>query len=99
MHIKYDAEGKRTTTGIETHGKNCRQVDPTNADFRKYAWSLIESGYYQVCVCLCVCMCVCVCVCVCVYICPHREGAVGCSAFPHILYLAPPPPSTSTPTP
>lgn len=28
-------------------GKNCRLVDPTNPDFRKYAWSLIETGYYN----------------------------------------------------
>ena len=41
------ADGKRTNEGIETHGKNCRHVDATNPDFRKYAWSLIESGYYQ----------------------------------------------------
>lgn len=41
------ADGERTNLGIETHGKGCRLVDPTNPDFRKYLWSLIESGYYQ----------------------------------------------------
>eukprot|EP00931_Biecheleriopsis_adriatica_P062213 TRINITY_DN37469_c0_g1_i1.p1 TRINITY_DN37469_c0_g1~~TRINITY_DN37469_c0_g1_i1.p1 ORF type:complete len:625 (+),score=85.41 TRINITY_DN37469_c0_g1_i1:163-1875(+) len=41
------ANGERTNIGIETHGKDCRLVDPTNPDLRKYVWSLIESGYYQ----------------------------------------------------
>lgn len=41
------ADGERTNVGIESHGKDCRLVDPTNPDFRKYLWSLIESGYYQ----------------------------------------------------
>jgi alpha-D-xyloside xylohydrolase len=40
-------DGKRTLLPIETHGKSCRLVDASNPDFRKYAWSLIESGYYQ----------------------------------------------------
>ena len=38
-------DGKRTKMGVETHGKDCYHVDATNPDFRKYAWSLIESGY------------------------------------------------------
>lgn len=41
------ADGKRTNLPIETHGKNCHHVDATNPDFRKYAWSLIETGYYN----------------------------------------------------
>jgi len=41
------ANGSRTNIPIETHGKGCHHVDATNPDFRKYAWSLIESGYYQ----------------------------------------------------
>ena len=41
------ADGKRSSVPIETHGKNCRLVDPTNPDFRKYIWSLIETGYYN----------------------------------------------------
>lgn len=42
-----DSNGERSTNGIETHGKGCRLVDPTNSDARKYVWTLIESGYYQ----------------------------------------------------
>lgn len=41
------ADGNRTDIPIETHGKGCHHVDATNPDFRKYAWSLIESGYYK----------------------------------------------------
>ena len=33
------ADGKRSSVPIETHGKNCRLVDPTNPDFRKYIWA------------------------------------------------------------
>jgi hypothetical protein len=43
----FDASGKRTSHGIETHGKGCYQVDPTSEGFRKYVWGLIETGYYQ----------------------------------------------------
>lgn len=31
----------------DSHGKDCRLVDPTVEASRKYVWSLIESGYYQ----------------------------------------------------
>eukprot|EP01052_Picozoa_sp_SAG31_P045822 SAG31_NODE_8525_length_1432_cov_6.571856_1_plen_117_part_00 len=41
------ADGKRTDLPVETHGKNCRLVDPTVEASRKYVWSLIESGYYK----------------------------------------------------
>ena len=41
------ADGTRTKDGIETHGEDCRLVDPTTEPARKYVWSLIESGYYQ----------------------------------------------------
>jgi len=43
----YNDDGTKSTNGITTHGNNCYLVDPTNPDFRKYAWSLLESGYYQ----------------------------------------------------
>lgn len=35
------ADGKRTDMPIDTHGKNCRLVDPTVEASRKYVWSLI----------------------------------------------------------
>ena len=41
------ANGSRTNLPIETHGKNCYNVDATNPDARKYIWTLIESGYYK----------------------------------------------------
>ena len=41
------ADGKRTDNPITTHGKDCRLVDPTTVEARKYVWSLIETGYYQ----------------------------------------------------
>jgi len=41
------SNGERTTIGIDTHGKDCRLVDPTNPDARTYVWTLVESGYYQ----------------------------------------------------
>jgi len=47
MTTYFDADGKRTRNGIETHGKNCHLVDATNPDLRKFVWSLIVSGYYQ----------------------------------------------------
>jgi len=47
MTTYLDANGKRTNVGIDTHGKNCRLVDSTNPDLRKYVWSLIETGYHQ----------------------------------------------------
>lgn len=47
MTTYFDANGKRTNNGIETHGKNCHLVDATNPDLRNYVWDLIVSGYYQ----------------------------------------------------
>eukprot|EP00463_Aulacantha_scolymantha_P003726 TRINITY_DN461_c0_g1_i2.p1 TRINITY_DN461_c0_g1~~TRINITY_DN461_c0_g1_i2.p1 ORF type:complete len:433 (-),score=81.46 TRINITY_DN461_c0_g1_i2:20-1318(-) len=47
MTTYFDSNGKRTNIGIDSHGKNCRLVDATNPDLRKYVWSLIETGYHQ----------------------------------------------------
>ena len=48
-----DPEGRQSNVPIESEslfgifGDNCHHVDATNPAFRRYMWSLIESGYYQ----------------------------------------------------